>query len=84
MSMKPDCGWKRMSGLPAWLMWSTAHRYFLVGFRSRLIVRINWLWNYLTFNRGARLITDGGLAKAAPKTRQLPIASSAPSLSSSG
>jgi len=43
--------------LPAWLLWSTAHIYFLVGFRNRIIVGANWLWNYLTFERGARLIT---------------------------
>ncbi len=79
-----DFGWMRMSGLAAWLIWSTAHLYFLVGFRSRLIVGMNWLWNYLTFNRGARLITGGGLAKAPPEIRQLPIASPAPSLSLAG
>ncbi len=52
-----DFGWSRMSGLPAWILWSTAHIYFLVGFRSRFVVGLNWLWNYVTFERGARLIT---------------------------
>jgi NADH dehydrogenase FAD-containing subunit len=52
-----DFGWLRLEGLPAWVLWSTAHLYFLVGFRSRLIVGMNWLWNYLTFERNARLIT---------------------------
>lgn len=52
-----DFGWSRISGLPAWILWSTAHIYFLVGFRSRFIVGLNWLWNYVTFERGARLIT---------------------------
>jgi NADH:ubiquinone reductase (H+-translocating) len=52
-----DFGWSRISGLPAWLLWSTAHIYFLVGFRSRFVVGLNWLWNYITFERGARLIT---------------------------
>jgi NADH dehydrogenase FAD-containing subunit len=56
-----DLGWLRLSGLPAWLLWSTAHIYFLVGFRNRFVVGANWLWNYLTFERGARLIT--GLAQ---------------------
>lgn len=55
-----DFGWTRMKGLPAWLLWSTAHLYFLVGFRNRFVVGITWMWNYLTFDRGARLIT--GLA----------------------
>lgn len=52
-----DFGAVRLSGLPAWLLWCTVHVYFLVGFRNRLIVGANWLWNYLTFDRGARLIT---------------------------
>ena len=52
-----DFGWLRLRGLIAWLIWSTAHIYFLVGFRNRFIVGATWLWNYLTFERGARLIT---------------------------
>lgn len=50
-------GW-HLSGFPAWLIWSFAHILFLVGFRSRLAVGLSWLWTYLTFQRGARLITD--------------------------
>jgi NADH dehydrogenase FAD-containing subunit len=57
-----DLGGLQLTGLIAWLFWSIAHLYFLVGFRNRLIVGMNWLWSYLTFNRGARLIT--GLAPA--------------------
>ena len=49
-------GWE-MSGLLAWLIWSFAHIWFLVGFRSRIVVGIQWLWNYLTYQRSARLIT---------------------------
>jgi len=52
-----DFGWLRLRGLTAWLLWSTAHLYFLVGFRNRPVVGANGLWNYLTFDRGARLIT---------------------------
>ncbi|WMT74553.1 NAD(P)/FAD-dependent oxidoreductase [Bradyrhizobium sp. Ash2021] len=44
-----EIGTLRISGLPAWLLWSTAHIYFLVGFRNRIAVGANWLWNYLTF-----------------------------------
>ena len=47
----------RLTGLVAWLLWSVAHIYFLIGFRNRLSVALNWAWNYLTFQRGARLIT---------------------------
>ena len=41
----------------AWLLWSLAHIYFLIGFRNRLAVVTNWAWNYVTFQRGTRLIT---------------------------
>jgi len=47
----------KVSGLPAWLLWSLAHIYFLIGFRNRLAVTMNWCWNYVTFQRGTRLIT---------------------------
>jgi NADH dehydrogenase len=47
----------RLSGLFAWLLWCFAHIYFLIGFRNRLVVVLNWGWNYFTFQRGARLIT---------------------------
>jgi NADH:ubiquinone reductase (H+-translocating) len=47
----------RLTGFIAWLIWSVAHIYFLIGFRSRLSVVLNWAWNYLTFQRGTRLIT---------------------------
>ena len=57
-----DFGRIRLTGLPAWLLWSTAHIYFLVDFRSRFVVGVNWLWSYLTFRRGARLITGLGSA----------------------
>jgi NADH dehydrogenase len=47
----------KISGILAWLLWSLAHIYFLIGFRNRLAVALNWGWNYLTFQRGTRLIT---------------------------
>ena len=46
-----------ISGFLAWLAWLTVHIFFLIGFRNRLIVLIQWAWSYLTFERGARLIT---------------------------
>lgn len=45
------------SGFMAWLTWSVVHIYFLVGFRNRLLVMMQWLWTYLFFERNARLIT---------------------------
>ena len=47
----------KASGPVAWLLWSLAHIYFLIGFRNRLAVATNWCWNYITFQRGTRLIT---------------------------
>jgi NADH dehydrogenase len=44
------------SGLPAWLTWLTVHIFFLIGFRNRLAVMMQWVWQYFTFTRGARLI----------------------------
>jgi NADH dehydrogenase len=52
-----DFGWLKVKGWPAWWLWGIAHIYFLIDFRSRFIVALQWLWSYLTFRRGARLIT---------------------------
>jgi NADH:ubiquinone reductase (H+-translocating) len=46
-----------LSGFFAWITWITVHIFFLIGFRNRLAVFAAWIWNYLTFYRGARLIT---------------------------
>lgn len=46
-----------ISGYLAWLGWLFVHIFFLIGFRNRLIVLIQWAWSYLTYERGARLIT---------------------------
>ncbi len=47
----------KLAGFPAWLLWSLAHIYFLIGFRNRLAVVLSWGWSYITFQRGTRLIT---------------------------
>jgi len=52
-----DFGWLRVSGYPAWLLWLFVHLMYLVEFDNRLLVFIQWAWNYFTRNRGARLIT---------------------------
>jgi NADH:ubiquinone reductase (H+-translocating) len=56
-----DFGKLRLSGFIAWLLWGVIHIYFLVGFRNRVAVLMGWLWAYLTFERGARLITGHDL-----------------------
>ena len=43
--------------LPAWLTWLFVHLLYLVEFDNRLLVLVQWAWNYFTWNRGARLIT---------------------------
>jgi NADH dehydrogenase len=48
----------RLSGAPAWLAWLGLHLVFLVGKRNRASVLLNWAWNYLTWDRGPRLILD--------------------------
>jgi len=55
-----DFGWLRIKGTLAWLLWGAAHISFLIGFRNRLIVMLDWIWSYLTFQSGARLITGPG------------------------
>jgi NADH dehydrogenase len=54
----------RIKGWPAWALWAVVHVYLLAGFQNRLLVAIQWLWRYLTFHRGARLITGGEAAEA--------------------
>ncbi len=46
-----------ISGYFAWLAWLFVHIFFLIGFRNRIIVLIQWAWSYITYERGARLIT---------------------------
>ena len=52
-----DLKFFHLNGLLAWLAWLFVHIIFLVGFRTRLLVLIQWAWAYLTFDKGARLIT---------------------------
>jgi NADH dehydrogenase len=53
-----DFGRLRLSGFSAWLVWNLAHLWFLVGFRNRLVVFMDWGLAYLRYERSARLITD--------------------------
>ncbi|HYD37196.1 MAG TPA: NAD(P)/FAD-dependent oxidoreductase [Allosphingosinicella sp.] len=61
-----DFGRIHLTGFAAWALWSVAHIWFLIGFRSRIVVSLSWLWNYFTFERGARLITG----EIAPEPRR--------------
>lgn len=59
----------RLSGPLAWWIWSLAHIYFLIGFRNRLVVAVNWAWTYVSFQHGTRLITgpDSEPGKETPR-----------------
>ena len=52
-----DFGSIKLSGFIAWAAWLSVHIFFLIGFRNRLLVILQWAWAYITFQRGARLIT---------------------------
>lgn len=52
-----DLGWIKLSGYPAWLAWLFIHLLYLAQFQNRLLVLVQWAWNYWTRNRAARLIT---------------------------
>jgi NADH dehydrogenase len=53
-----DFGWWRMKGVLAWFLWALVHIYLLAGFQHRLLVAVQWLWRYATYDRGARLIVE--------------------------
>jgi NADH dehydrogenase len=52
-----DLGWLRLAGFPAWLLWLFIHIVWLIGFRNRILVLIQWAGAYLTYQRSVRLIT---------------------------
>jgi NADH dehydrogenase len=53
-----DLGKLHFSGYLAWLAWLFIHLFFLIGFRNRILVMMEWAWAYVTYNQGARLITE--------------------------
>jgi NADH:quinone reductase (non-electrogenic) len=55
-------------GFFAWLAWVFVHIFFLIGFRNRVIVMIEWAWSYLTYQRGARVITGEGRLRQEPRS----------------
>ena len=61
----------QLKGFVGWMFWAAVHIYFLIGVRNRFIVAFNWLWTYLTFQRGARLITEPESMRAQSPENQL-------------
>src|SRR2546427_11261016 len=64
-----DFGRIRMKGRLAWLIWSMTHIYFLIGARNRLLVTLQWLFDYITFTRGARFYRDFPLPSSRSRRR---------------
>lgn len=61
-----DLGFAQFTGLVAWMIWVWAHVYYLIEFDNKLIVMLQWGWNYFTRGRGARLITDTPNPQSSP------------------
>ncbi|MBW4420637.1 MAG: NAD(P)/FAD-dependent oxidoreductase [Myxacorys californica WJT36-NPBG1] len=62
-----DLGFIRFSGFIAWFVWIVAHIYYLIEFDNKLVVMVQWAWNYVTRKRGARLITGTELEELETK-----------------
>ena len=60
----------KLSGWVAWVAWLSVHIFFLIGFRNRFVVLFGWAWSYITYDRGARLIT--GSLKRLVRTHRAP------------
>lgn len=60
-----DIGVLQFGGFPAWVVWLFIHIFFLIGFRNRILVLMQWAFSFVTLQRGARLIPDGGAPTAA-------------------
>jgi NADH dehydrogenase len=65
-------GRRFVTGLPAWLLWLFVHVLYLAGFRNRLTVLIEWAYAYLTYKRGARLITEDAARLAELRAKRAP------------
>jgi NADH dehydrogenase len=68
-----DIGPLHLSGFPAWFIWATIHIAFLIGYRSRVSVMWQWVWAYLTRNRGARLIIGNEVPAREETPRYEPV-----------
>lgn len=63
-------GTLKLSGFMAWLAWLTVHIFYLIDFRSKVVVLFDWAWSYFTYQRGSRLITGHRLDAGAPEREQ--------------
>lgn len=74
-----EAGRMKLSGFLGWLAWLFIHLLFLIGFRNRVLVMLEWLWLYVTFKRGARLIT-GAEQSSLPQQQPRPFPEQTPRL----
>nr|WP_077035095.1 NAD(P)/FAD-dependent oxidoreductase [Pelomonas sp. KK5] len=74
-----DLGKLQFSGLPAWLFWLFVHIYFLIGFRNRFVVMLDWASSYFSFQRHARVIAEQALPGAADQPIGVHSSTSVPS-----
>lgn len=67
-----DFGWLRLHGFAAWVIWSAVHLFLLLGARNKMVVYLNWIWAWLTYGSGARLMTgiDRARCDDAPEIKQ--------------
>lgn len=61
-----EFGKLRLTGFSAWVFWSVIHIYFLIGFRNRILITLDWIWSYFTLERGARIIVEERRPSLAP------------------
>ncbi len=66
-----DFGWLRFSGFAAWLMWLFVHLFFLIEFQNRILVMFQWAWNYFTWSRSSRLITETAISVEQEQSAEL-------------
>ena len=85
-----EVGTLRWNGFLAWIAWLLVHVWYLIDFRNRIMVLLQWFWAYITFKRGARLITARSINRSAPVEQRESLergqlwSSSAPGVSSQG
>ncbi|MDJ0509022.1 MAG: NAD(P)/FAD-dependent oxidoreductase [Crocosphaera sp.] len=65
-----NLGFTKLSGFLAWFIWVWAHIYYLIEFDNKLVVMVQWGWNYFTRGRGARLVTGVGEGKRKTKPQE--------------
>ena len=68
-----DIGKMRFQGFLGWFIWIAVHLLFLIGFRNKLVVLTNWLWNYFKYDKGIRLIIRPFVKDNDPVTKKLEL-----------